>query len=108
MIDLLLLPHAADGTAKSDAYVQGHSPPSWNRAADPYTAYKSHVTYNTFVREYYRFLMLLAEERTYTAKLSNWTDTRRRRLPHLAHRIKRDRGAVGLVGRVLRAKIVRC
>lgn len=68
MIDFLLFPHAADSAAKSGADVQGHCPPYWNLAADAYTAYESHLGYNTFVREYYLFLRLLAE-RIYTARL---------------------------------------
>ena len=43
--------------------------PSCDRAADPYTAYASHLEYNTFVPEYYRFLTLLAG-RVHTARLS--------------------------------------
>jgi hypothetical protein len=42
---------------------------SWSHAADTYTAYESHFLYNTFVREYYLFLKILAE-RIYTARLS--------------------------------------
>ena len=42
LIDLLLFPHASDGTAKTDADVQGHSLPSWKSAADAYTADESH------------------------------------------------------------------
>jgi hypothetical protein len=68
LIDLPLFAHAADSAAKSDADVQGHSLPSWSLAADTYTAYKSHLGYNTSVREYYLFLTLLAE-RIYTARL---------------------------------------
>lgn len=69
LINLLRFAHAPDSAAKSDADVQGHSLPSWRRTADPYTAYESHLGYNTFVPEYYRFLTLLAE-RVHTARLS--------------------------------------
>jgi hypothetical protein len=69
LIDLLFFSHSANRTAISDADVQGHYMTSCSRAADTYTAYESHLRYNTFAREYYLFLKILAEH-IYTARLS--------------------------------------
>src|SRR5713101_1967813 len=42
LIDPLLLAYATDGTAKSDADVEGHHPASWRSPADAYTSDESH------------------------------------------------------------------
>jgi hypothetical protein len=43
LIDLLFFPHAPNCTTKSVPDVQRHSLPSWECAADTYTADESHL-----------------------------------------------------------------
>lgn len=43
LVDPLLLPNAADGTAKTDADVERHHLPSWRYAVDAYTPDESHT-----------------------------------------------------------------
>lgn len=105
LIDLPLFPHAADSAAKSDSDVQGHSLLSWNLAADTYTAYESHLRYNTSVREYY-FIPHPSGGAHLHRPAPNRADTRRCRLSRLACRVERDRRAVAFFGGVFQADLV--
>ena len=65
--DLLILPHATDGTAKSDADVQRHSLPSWKCADDAYTADESHLCLLRCLR---RLTMAHSAEKPLEARIS--------------------------------------